>query len=110
MIKIDYADIEKGWIYYKGDIPYIKGGLKILLNKYRNTHACEICGKRHTKVDPLTFHHTIPEIKTNCITDMRYYGTPLKQFMKEVNTCELLCRHCHDIVDGNCKNLDISNI
>lgn len=110
MVEIKYADINKGWIYFKDDVPYIKGGLKTLLNQYRHTHTCEICGRRHTKIDPLTFHHTDPSIKSICISDMKYYGAPLNRFLAEVNTCQLLCRHCHDIIDGNVKKLNITMI
>ena len=110
MVEIKYSDINKGWIYLKDDIPYIKRGLKTLLNEYRHTHTCEMCGRRHTKIDPLTFHHTIPALKTDCITDMKYYGTSVNQFLKEVNTCQLLCRQCHDIIDGNVKKLKITMI
>lgn len=108
MVEINITDIDKGLIYLKDGVPYVKRGLKIVLNKYRHTHTCEICGKQHTEISPLTFHHTIPALKTDCITDMVYYGTSVNQFLKEVNTCQLLCRKCHDIIDGNVKNLKIT--
>ena len=43
-------------------------------------------------------------------SDMKYYGAPLNRFLAEVNTCQLLCRNCHDIIDGNVKKLNITMI
>lgn len=100
MVEIKYSDINKGWIYFYNDIPYIHGGLKKVVNQYRHNHTCEICGKRHTKADPLTFHHTDPSIKSMTISDMCYYGASVNRFLAEVNTCRLLCRDCHDKIDN----------
>lgn len=109
MVSINYSDINKGWIFFKDDTQYIRGGVKKIINQYRHTHTCEMCGKRHTKKEPLTFHHTNPSIKSMCISDMKYYGVPLNRFLTEINTCRLLCRDCHDIIDGQ-KKLDITMI
>ena len=100
MVTINYLNIDRSWVYFKDDVPYIKGGIKNIVDQYCYNHTCEICGKHHSKKSPLTFHHTDPSIKSMSISDMKHYGAPLNRFLAEINTCQLLCRNCHDIVDG----------
>lgn len=103
MVNIAKTDINKGYIYYKNNIPYIRKGIRQTLNIYRHTHCCEKCGKRHTKSDPLTFHHTNPILKTWNMSDIKYHKVYMKldNFLMEINSCELLCRQCHDKVEAN---------
>ena len=87
--------------YYKINIPYIRKSIKQTLNIYRHTHCCEKCGKRHTKSDPLTFHHTNPILKTWNMSDIKYHKVcmRLNDFLIEINSCELLCRQCHNQIE-----------
>ncbi len=98
MISITEKEINKAYIYYYRGIPYIRKGIRQTLNIYRSQHCCEKCGKRHTKKDPLTFHHTIPLLKTWNMSDIVYHklSMELNEFLIEINSCELLCRKCHD--------------
>jgi len=100
MVSISYTDIDRSWIYFKDDVPYIKGGIKNVIEPYRRTHTCEMCGRHHSKKNPLTFHHTDASLKSMNISRMKYCGAPLNRFLGEVNTCQLLCRQCHDLIDG----------
>lgn len=103
MVDLKIEDINKGYIYLNKGIPYIKKGIRQTVNIYRHKHCCEICGKRHTKKDPLTFHHTKPITKINNISDIKYHqwALPVNTFLKEINSCQLLCRQCHDKIDNN---------
>ena len=105
MVCITPKEIDKSWIYFNNDIPCIKGGIKKVVNQYRHTHVCEMCGKRDSKKNPLTFHHTDPSIKSMSISDMKYHGAPLNRFLAEVNTCQLLCRDCHDKIDNHIRKI-----
>ena len=103
MINLKLEDINKSYIYFYKGTPYIKKGISKVVNIYRSNHCCENCGKRHTKKDPLTFHHTNPSTKINNISDIKYHkwALPIHCFLREINSCELLCRECHNKIDNN---------
>jgi 5-methylcytosine-specific restriction endonuclease McrA len=73
-------------------------GMRKVVHIYKNTHKCEICDSNKD----LTFHHTLPKRKQFTISDLisHHSDITVRQFLRELNQCQLLCRHCHDKVHG----------
>ena len=101
MVNITFNDI-RGYVYKKmnDEQYYIKRGVRKITNIYRGKHCCERCGVRHSKCSPLTFHHVYSKLYS--ISDIAYHKieVPVSLFLDDINSCELLCRKCHDQEDN----------
>ena len=98
MVHIERKDIKRFLFSHNDDIFYIScNGMRKAIHINKNNHRCELCGSAKN----LTFHHTRPKEKKYTISDLMYYHPNLteKQFLNELNQCQLLCRDCHDKVE-----------
>lgn len=72
-----------------------KKNVREFVNKYLSNHPCSKCGSTTT----LTFHHVDPAKKNKTIAAL-IHGRSITKIKEEIDKCEVLCRHCHDVVHG----------
>jgi len=60
--------------------------------KYKNGLSCLKCGENHPAC--LDFHHRDPNKKESEISRLIQYCS-LKNTIKEINKCDVLCSNCH---------------
>ena len=70
-----------------------RGRVKEYIQAYLAEHPCIACGTS----DNLTFHHRDPKEKRMKIARLVSYKS-INAIQLEIDKCDVLCRHCHDIV------------
>ena len=66
--------------------------VKLYVREYLDQHPCKACGAK----DNLTFHHIDPNDKRMTVSKLTSYNSIIA-IQNEIDKCEVLCRHCHDI-------------
>ena len=62
--------------------------------KEKRGGKCKKCGYKKS-LFVLDFHHKNPRIKKFNISDAKTKHYPLKEIMKEMKKCDLICKNCH---------------
>ena len=62
---------------------------------YKKQLICSICGNSDYRV--LQFHHLDPEQKEHNVGDLIGQGRSMKNILKEISKCKVLCANCHII-------------
>lgn len=65
------------------------------VRKLKTETPCLICGT----YKELTFHHKDPSLKIDSVSTLSKSGNYAK-IKKEIAKCDIICRDCHDIVEG----------
>lgn len=69
--------------------------MKDFQHQYKEGCGCIYCGEKDFRV--LTFHHRNPADKEFTIADG---WCTIKQFIVEIEKCDVTCRNCHNIADA----------
>lgn len=60
---------------------------------YKQRRGCTECC--HRKARTLDFHHVHPQTKTKSIGRLISDGCTVKQLLREIDRCEIICANCH---------------
>ena len=70
------------------------------LREYKIGLSCS-CGESHPAC--LDFHHKDPSMKIDNIGNLASRGWSIKNILKEINKCDVVCANCHRKLEWNKK-------
>lgn len=70
-----------------------KQKVKKLVDDYKSTLSCQLCGENHPAV--LQFHHVNPEEKDFDVSAATHSGVGFEKIKAEIDKCVVLCANCH---------------